>query len=146
MVNGQVVQPAGPDNPLGRVKLMLPNPHHVYLHDTPQKSYFSETSRTFSHGCVRVQNPFELAALALNDPIWTAPALLSAAASGKTRTIVLRQPLPVLILYWTAAADGDGRVQFLPDIYGRDPAVIRGLGAKFSFPRWPRDGSVQLTR
>jgi murein L,D-transpeptidase YcbB/YkuD len=114
---------------------MLPNPHHVYLHDTPQKSYFNETSRTFSHGCGRVQNPFELAALALDDPAWTTPALLTAAANGKTRTIVLRQPLPVLIFYWTAAAGGDGRVEFLPDVYGRDPAVIRGLAAKFSFSK-----------
>jgi murein L,D-transpeptidase YcbB/YkuD len=104
IVDGRVVQPAGPNNPLGRVKLMLPNPHHVYLHDTPQRSYFDDTSRTFSHGCVRVQNPFEVAALASDDPAWTNPALLSAAANGKTRTIVLRKPLPVLILYWTAAA------------------------------------------
>jgi murein L,D-transpeptidase YcbB/YkuD len=114
---------------------MLPNPHHVYLHDTPQKSYFNETSRTFSHGCVRVQNPFELAAAALDDPAWTTPALLSAAANGKTRTIVLRQPLPVLMLYWTAAAGDDGQAKFLPDVYGRDPAVIRGLSAKFKFPK-----------
>jgi murein L,D-transpeptidase YcbB/YkuD len=135
LVDGQVVQPPGPNNPLGRVKLMLPNPHHVYLHDTPQKSYFNETSRTFSHGCVRVQNPFELAAAALDDPAWTTPALLSAAANGKTRTIVLRQPLPVLMLYWTAAAGDDGQAKFLPDVYGRDPAVIRGLSAKFKFPK-----------
>jgi len=127
MVNGQVVQPAGPKNALGRVKLILPNPHHVYLHDTPQKSYFAESSRTFSHGCVRVEKPFELAALALDDPAWTTQALLDAAATGKTRTIVLRKPLPVLILYWTAAVHRDGRVRFLPDVYGRDPAVIRGL-------------------
>jgi murein L,D-transpeptidase YcbB/YkuD len=133
MVNGQVVQPAGPRNALGRVKLMLPNPHHVYLHDTPQKAYFEETTRTFSHGCVRVQHPFELAALALDDPAWTTQTLLDAAATGKTRTIVLRKPLPVLILYWTAVAGGDGRVHFLPDVYARDPAVIRGLDAPFRF-------------
>jgi len=145
MVNGQVVQPAGPKNALGRVKLILPNPHHVYLHDTPQKSYFNETSRTFSHGCVRVQKPFELAALALDDPAWTTPALLDAAATGKTRTIVLRQPLPVLILYWTAAVGRDGRVQFLPDVYGRDPAVVRGLPAKFSFRKRPVPGARAAT-
>jgi len=137
MVNGQVVQPAGPKNALGRVKLIMPNPHHVYLHDTPQKSYFNETSRSFSHGCVRVEKPFELAALALDDPAWTTQALLDAAATGKTRTIVLRKPLPVLILYWTAAVGSDGRVQFLPDIYGRDPAVVRGLNARFAFRKRP---------
>src|SRR5262249_51551733 len=93
--------------------------------DAPrQESYFKETSRTFSHGCVRVQKPFELASLALDDPAWSTQALLDAAATGKTRTIVLQKPLPVLILYWTAAVAPDGRVQFLPDVYGRDPAVI----------------------
>jgi murein L,D-transpeptidase YcbB/YkuD len=126
-VNGQIVQPAGPRNPLGRIKLVLPNPHHVYLHDTPSKASFNKTTRMFSHGCIRVENPFELAALALDDPAWTAQTLLDAAANGKTRTIVLRHPLPVLVLYWTAAVDPDGRVRFVPDVYERDPAVVRGL-------------------
>jgi len=137
MENGQVVQPAGPKNALGRVKLIFPNPHHVYLHDTPSKSYFNETSRTFSHGCVRVAKPMELAALALDDPAWTTQTLGQAADAGKTRTIVLQKPLPVLILYWTAAVRPDGRVQFLPDVYGRDPAIIRALGAGFSFRKRP---------
>src|SRR5262249_45240669 len=106
--------------------------------DAPrQESYFKETSRTFSHGCVRVQKPFELASLALDDPAWSTQALLDAAATGKTRTIVLQKPLPVLILYWTAAVGPDGRVQFLPDVYGRDPAVIRGLAAAFSVRKRP---------
>jgi murein L,D-transpeptidase YcbB/YkuD len=142
MENGQVVQPAGPKNALGRVKLIFPNPHNVYLHDTPQKSYFNEISRTFSHGCVRVEKPFELTAIALDDPAWTTSALLDAAATGKTRTIVLRQPMPVLILYWTAAVGLDGRVQFLPDIYGRDPAVVHGLAARFSFRKRPVLGAT----
>jgi murein L,D-transpeptidase YcbB/YkuD len=137
MVNGQVVQPAGPKNALGRIKLMFPNTHSVYLHDTPAKSAFKATSRTFSHGCVRVEKPFELAALALDDPAWTTEALLAAAATGKTRTIVLKQPIPVLILYWTAAVGEDGRVTFLPDVYGRDPAVVAALGRGFSFRRRP---------
>ena len=65
---------------------------------------------------MRVQKPFELAALALDDSAWTMQALTDAAATGKTRTVVLRKPLPVLILYWTAAVGGDGRVRFLPDV------------------------------
>lgn len=126
-VNGQVVQPAGPRNPLGRIKLLLPNKHHVYLHDTPTKASFNRANRTFSHGCVRVEHPFALAALALDDPNWTADGLVAAASSGKTRTIVLKKPLPVLILYATASADPEGRVQFVPDVYERDPDVIRRL-------------------
>jgi murein L,D-transpeptidase YcbB/YkuD len=145
MADGQVVQPAGPKNALGRVKLIFPNPHHVYLHDTPQKSYFNETSRSFSHGCVRVQKPFELAALALDDPAWTIQTLLDAAANGKTRTIVLQKPLPVLILYWTAEVDRNERVRFLADIYQRDPAVIRALAARFSFRKRPVIGATGRT-
>ncbi len=128
-VHGQVVQPAGPRNPLGRIKLLMPNRHHIYLHDTPSKAFFSRTTRTFSHGCIRVEHPFALATLALDDPRWTADTLVAAAASGKTRTIVLPRPLPVLVLYATAAVDPDGRTRFLPDVYGRDPEVVAALVA-----------------
>lgn len=127
MVNGQVVQPPGPRNALGRIKLLMPNRHHIYLHDTPSKTGFRRATRTFSHGCVRVENPFELAALALDDPKWTTRALLDAASAGKTRSIAIPRPLPVLILYRTAAVGADGRVRFLPDVYGRDPEVVAAL-------------------
>jgi murein L,D-transpeptidase YcbB/YkuD len=137
MVNGQVVQPAGPNNALGRIKLMFPNPHSVYLHDTPRKAYFNETSRTFSHGCVRVDKPFELAALVLDDPAWTTQALLEAAETQKTRTLPLKKPVPVLILYWTASVGRDGRTYFLPDVYGRDVAIIRALQQGFTFRKRP---------
>jgi murein L,D-transpeptidase YcbB/YkuD len=136
-INGQFVQPAGERNALGRIKLMFPNPHSVYLHDTPSKSLFNETSRTFSHGCVRVQKPVELAALVLDDPAWSVQALEAAIAAGKTRTIMLKEPVPVLILYWTAAVDADGRVTFRPDIYGRDVAIIRTLHAESKSPKRP---------
>jgi murein L,D-transpeptidase YcbB/YkuD len=137
LVNGQVVQPAGPNNALGRIKLMFPNSHSVYLHDTPKKGYFQETSRTFSHGCVRVARPFDLAALVLDDPAWTTQALLEAADTGKTRTLLLKRPMPVLILYWTASVGRDGRTYFLPDVYGRDPGIIRGLERPFTFRKRP---------
>lgn len=134
-INGQFVQSPGERNALGRIKLMFPNPHSVYLHDTPSKSFFNETSRTFSHGCVRVQKPVELAALALNDPEWGTAALEAAIATGKTRTIMLKEPVPVLIFYWTAAVDADGRVTFSPDVYKRDPGIIRALHAESKAPK-----------
>ena len=137
MVNGQVVQPAGPNNALGRIKLMFPNPHSVYLHDTPKRSVFNETTRTFSHGCVRVDKPFELAALVLDDPAWTTQTLLDAVQTGKTRTVTLKNAVPVLILYWTASVGGDGRTYFLPDIYKRDPPIIHALGQGFVLPKRP---------
>jgi murein L,D-transpeptidase YcbB/YkuD len=136
-INGQFVQSPGERNALGRIKLLFPNPHSVYLHDTPSKSYFNETSRTFSHGCVRVQKPVELAALVLDDPVWTISALEAAIASGKTQMIMLKEPVPVLILYWTAAVDADGRVTFRPDIYGRDLTIIRALHAEWKAPKRP---------
>ena len=136
-VDGQFVQPAGERNALGRIKLMFPNSHSVYLHDTPSKSFFDETSRTFSHGCVRVQKPVDLAALVLNDPAWSAANLSAAIATGETKTIMLKNPLPVLILYWTASVDADGRVVFRPDIYGRDSAIIRALDAEWERPKRP---------
>jgi murein L,D-transpeptidase YcbB/YkuD len=144
-INGQFVQPAGERNALGRIKLMFPNSHSVYLHDTPSKSFFDETSRTFSHGCVRVQKPAELAALALEDPAWSVEAIEAAIATGKTKTIMLKEPLPVLILYWTAAVDPDGRVRFLPDVYGRDPAIVRALHAEWKTPKRVirRDGTPE---
>lgn len=136
-IDGQFVQPAGERNALGRIKLIFPNPHSVYLHDTPSKSFFNETSRTFSHGCVRVQKPVELGALALNDPAWSTESLNAAIAAGDTKTIMLKDPLPVLILYWTAAVNAQGRVEFRPDVYGRDPAIIRSLHAESKAPSRP---------
>jgi murein L,D-transpeptidase YcbB/YkuD len=126
-INGQYVQSPGDHNALGRIKLLFPNPYAVYLHDTPSKSFFQETSRSFSHGCVRVQKPFELAALIIDDPAVTEHTLRQEVAKGKSRTITLKRSLPVLILYWTASVARDGTLRFLPDVYHRDPAIVRGL-------------------
>lgn len=129
VVDGQYVQAAGKDNALGRIKLNLPNPHSVYLHDTPSRSLFSSTTRAFSHGCVRVENPVQLAALALDDPQWSLEALEAEIDKGKTRSIALKKPLTVFVLYWSATAAREGRVEFFPDLYGRDEEVLRGLAA-----------------
>ncbi len=122
------VQAAGKDNALGRIKMLFPNPYSVYMHDTPTKSLFDRTTRTFSHGCVRVENPVELAALALDDPAWSVAALNRAIARGQTRWITLRNPVPVLVLYSSVTVGRDGTVEFLPDIYDRDQEILRALG------------------
>jgi murein L,D-transpeptidase YcbB/YkuD len=125
-------QPAGPDNALGRVKFMFPNSHSVYLHDTPSKSLFEREDRTFSSGCIRVENPLDLAALLLEGQKgWDRAALDAAVAEGKTRTITLAKRVPVLLLYWTAWVDRDGALQFRRDVYGRDAKVAAGLAEKF---------------
>jgi murein L,D-transpeptidase YcbB/YkuD len=131
----QFVQAPGPDNALGLVKIMFPNPHLVYLHDSPAKSLFDEDQRTFSSGCIRVEKPFELAELVLNDPVkWNRAAIDAAIATEKTQTVNLAGPLPVLILYWTAQPRPDGQVVFRNDIYGRDPTTLESLNSDFRLP------------
>ena len=121
-------QDPGPANALGRIKLMLPNEHHVYLHDTPTRGLFAEEERLFSHGCVRVEDPVGLAELVLADPArWSRAALEAAIDSGQTRTIRLPTPMPVYVLYWTAAVDRSGALHFHRDVYGRDAGVLAAL-------------------
>lgn len=129
IVDGEYVQAAGSDNALGRIKLNLPNPYSVYLHDTPTHSLFANAKRALSHGCVRVENPVQLAALALDDPQWTVEALDAAIATGRTRTVFLKKPLPVFVLYWSVTFDRDGRVEFLADLYDRDTELLHALDA-----------------
>jgi murein L,D-transpeptidase YcbB/YkuD len=125
-------QKPGPDNALGTIKLMYPNPYHIYMHDTPQRELFGKTERSFSSGCVRLEQPMALAALLLADTEWDDEALAAAVAEGETRTINLPKPIPVLTLYGTVVAD-DGEVIFLPDIYQRDQRVLEALNAPFRF-------------
>jgi murein L,D-transpeptidase YcbB/YkuD len=130
-------QDPGPANALGRVKFMFPNRYLVYLHDTPSRDLFDETARAFSSGCIRVERPFELAALLLEDAGWTMDSITRAVDSRRTRTVHLRRPTPVLLLYWTAWVDDDGRVNFRDDIYGRDARLTRALNEGFRFRRRP---------
>ena len=130
----QFVQDPGPNNALGLVKIMFPNPYLVYLHDSPAKSLFEQDQRTFSSGCIRVQKPFELAALVLNDPQWNPQSIDAVIATRQTRTVNLKTPVPVLILYWTAQPRPDGQVIFRNDVYGRDPATLAALNGTFRRP------------
>jgi murein L,D-transpeptidase YcbB/YkuD len=114
-------QKPGPTNSLGQLKFMLPNAHGVYLHDTPAKELFNKTVRTFSHGCIRIEKPVDLAEYVLRGSSeWTRDAILLAIERQKQQTIWLPEPLPVYIQYWTAWVDQEGTVQFRNDIYGYD--------------------------
>ncbi len=128
-------QRPGPTNALGRVKFIFPNPHFVFLHDTPSRELFEQHERLFSSGCIRVEHPLELAAILLRDePAWSADALQKAVDSGVTRTVLLKEPLPVLLLYLTAIAFDDGRdYTFNRDAYTRDAAVLTALDAPFVY-------------
>jgi len=127
-----VRQPAGEDNALGRVKILFPNPYFVYLHDTPSKSLFEKSDRAFSHGCMRVDRPLELAERVLNDPeSWNAGTIAQTIEAGETKTVRLKNPVPVLIMYWTIDPVGEGKTEFKRDPYGRDPPLARALDEPF---------------
>jgi murein L,D-transpeptidase YcbB/YkuD len=130
----QFVQDPGPNNALGLVKVMFPNPYLVYLHDSPAKSLYEQDQRTFSSGCIRVQKAFELAELVLNDPQWNKQSMDAVIATGETRTVNLRQPVPVLILYWTAQPRADGQLVFRNDVYGRDAPTLAALNSSSRLP------------
>jgi murein L,D-transpeptidase YcbB/YkuD len=127
------VQRPGEDNALGRVKFMFPNEHAVYLHDTPSRDLFERDSRAFSSGCIRVENPFELADQLLGSAR-ARSRLETSVASGRTETVFLDKPMTVMLLYWTVEPDAEGRVTFLPDVYERDAEVIAALAEPFSAP------------
>jgi murein L,D-transpeptidase YcbB/YkuD len=128
----RLVQRPGPDNALGRIKFMFPNEHAVYLHDTPSRDLFSRDSRAFSSGCIRVENPLELAEQLFGE---RGRARLEARiATGRTETIFLDNPMTVMLLYWTAEVDAAGRVSFFPDVYQRDASVIAALAEPFRAP------------
>ena len=127
-----IVQPPGPENALGLVKFMFPNPYLVYLHDTPSRGLFSKSERALSSGCVRIENPFDFAELLLSDqPEWTRQKIDEVVASGETTRVNLKTPLPVLLLYWTVWVNPDGQVSFRRDIYERDSRVLAALNDKF---------------
>ena len=126
----RLVQQGGPDNALGRVKFMFPNDYAVYLHDTPSRDLFTRDNRAFSSGCIRVENPLELAEILLGRS-WSRERIDTLIASGRTQTVFLDKPMPLMLLYWTAEVDAEGKVLFFPDVYERDAAVIKALAEPF---------------
>ncbi len=117
-------QDPGPQNALGLVRIDMPNQHAVYMHDTPMKPLFSQTSRAFSAGCVRVENVFDLVDwIAAYEPGWQPGRAQAIVDGGQAVDVTLTRPIPVHFVYITAWAERDGEVMFRPDIYGRDGAV-----------------------
>jgi murein L,D-transpeptidase YcbB/YkuD len=102
------------------MKFEMENRFDVYLHDTPSKDLFNRDNRRISHGCIRVQNPRELAALLMQQPI---DAINQAIATGGTTRRNLPAPVPVFVVYQTAFVDSDGTLQFRPDVYNRDAEI-----------------------
>lgn len=114
-------QRPGASNSLGLVKFMFPNSFNVYLHDTPVDSLFARATRSFSHGCVRLEQPEQLARYVLGDqPEWTPERIAEAMRSGVEKHVKLTRSIPVYLGYWTARVSADGLVQFRDDLYGID--------------------------
>lgn len=121
-------QPPGPDNPMGEVKFIFPNIHNVYIHDTIERDRFVQTRRDFSAGCIRVQDPLELAAWVLDGQDgWSLDSLVAETDGNTPRVIWLDDRIPVHISYWTVVADDDGDVRYLHDLYNRDDRLIAAI-------------------
>jgi murein L,D-transpeptidase YcbB/YkuD len=142
----QFVQRPGPTNALGRVKFIFPNSHFVFLHDTPSKALFDRTERSFSSGCIRVENPFELAEIMLNDADkWNADSIQALLDSEKPQTIFLKEPLTVMLLYGTVGMLVDEVWHFYNDIYQRDGRILESLNGDFEF-RLPANYETSINR
>ncbi len=116
-----VRQKPGPGNALGKVKFLFPNSFNIYFHDTPSKSLFEKDKRAYSHGCIRVKEPEKLANYILrNQPEWTPEKISEAMNSGDEKYVKVKNPIPVVITYYTAWVDESGRLNFREDIYGHD--------------------------
>ncbi len=124
----RIRQRPGRANPLGQVKFMFPNEYDVYLHDTPADHLFSREERDFSHGCIRLERPVQLAEVLLQgDPDWRGSKVREAIQTGVQKTVKLPEPLPVHILYFTAWVEEDGTLQFRKDVYGHDARLASAL-------------------
>jgi len=130
-----VRQKPGPKNALGLVKFLFPNSYNVYMHDTPSTEFFAKSRRDFSHGCIRLERPADLAAWVLRDnPGWTPERIQAAMNGSTTQQVNLAHPIPVLILYATVIVLDDGVVHFYDDIYGHDAALDNVLAKGYPYP------------
>jgi murein L,D-transpeptidase YcbB/YkuD len=123
-------QHPGPKNALGKVKFMFPNKHNIYLHDTPAKDKFASTTRAFSHGCIRLSRPLDLAYDLLGSELGLSPDQVNGIlAAGQTKRVNLPRHIPVHLIYATAFK-GENGIEFRPDVYGRDRKLYNALFGK----------------
>ena len=121
-------QDPGDDNALGRVKFLFPNKYSIYLHDTPSKSLFESTKRTYSSGCIRIERPLDLAEILLSGQDgWNRVKMEDVIAQGKTTNVELEHRIPVVIVYWTVSVGASGEVRYTRDPYDLDPPLLAAL-------------------
>ncbi len=121
----------GEKNSLGKVKFLFPNSFDIYFHDTPSKSLFSKDKRAYSHGCIRLSDPEKMANYVLkDDPKWTPEAIATAMNSGNEEFVKVKEPIPVLITYYTAWVDENNQLHFAEDIYNHDKTIAAKMFTK----------------
>jgi len=121
-------QKPGEKNALGRVKFLFPNSFNIYFHDTPVKSLFAKEKRAYSHGCIRLKEPEKMANYVLrNQPEWTPEKIEEAMNSGDQKFVKVKDPIPVVVTYYTAWVDENGLLNFRDDIYGHDMALAQKM-------------------
>lgn len=126
----RMVQGAGSNNPLGNIRILMPNRFDIYLHDTNHPEYFNKPDRMISSGCMRMKDPEAVAAFILDEqPDWSEADMNALLASGRTRDVLVAERIPVYVLYYTAWVGEDGRVAYGEDIYGEDARLFRALSA-----------------
>lgn len=124
-------QDPGPKNLMGRLSFVFPNPHDIFLHDTPQRSLFEQATRSFSEGCVRIEDALTLARHTLRTlPEWTEARLRGEIAALRHETLTLPEPIPVYVLYLPAWVDDEGRAQFRDDHYRRESLLASYFPAR----------------
>jgi murein L,D-transpeptidase YcbB/YkuD len=132
----QLRQDPSPENSLGRIAFMLPNPYSVYLHDTPERWLFDRAERVLSSGCIRLADPIGLAEYLLaGEAKWDRYGIIDAIQKGVTMSVPLSRPIPVFVVYLTAWVDGWGDIHFQRDVYDRDSPLIRALAEPPPSPR-----------
>jgi len=124
--NISVIQPPGPDNALGQLKILFPNPHDIYMHDTPARGKFASQDRMFSHGCVRLENPRAMAAAVLQTSVEFVDQEI---AGGEKKDMPVPVEIPVYVSYFTAWPTADGVIHYFDDIYGRDAQTLDAIAA-----------------
>ncbi len=129
-----VRQPPGSDNALGELKILFPNSHSIYMHDTPSKSFFQRDMRALSHGCVRLAEPRVMAAAVMGT---TTAEIAKQIVSGQNRAVQVPQKIPVYVSYFTAWPNKDGGIDYFDDVYGRDDSTRKAFKA-ISDARAPR--------
>jgi murein L,D-transpeptidase YcbB/YkuD len=117
----EIKQLSGPGNALGKVKFLFPNSYDIYLHDTEAKELFLDKKRAFSHGCIRLEDAEAMSGYVLRDnSAWTANKIRSAMNGSKPQSVAVKNPIPVVITYFTAWVDAHGQLQFRNDVYQQD--------------------------